>query len=104
MKKIVQECSNCRYFMSGEEWRECRKLSPSQMWPDGTGINGLWPSVLEGDWCGEWAERFALNFGSNDPDRVHYIEPWQVGQKPVLEIIVGVDGNKSIFTPREETK
>lgn len=50
---MKEECKNCRYRFdgvyedeNGVTMDECRRFPP--------GLDG-WPTIGNGDWCGEWA-------------------------------------------------
>lgn len=58
-------CENCRYFApEGSGAGECRRHAPapaavrhSRGREDNTiGIEGWWPNVSDGDWCGEFEQ------------------------------------------------
>jgi len=55
----VDRCSNCQYFdrqAKGTGVGQCRRAAPalSPINAKSYMIEGVWPTVRDDDWCGEW--------------------------------------------------
>ena len=56
---IVDHCSNCQFFdrpNKGQGVGQCRRHAPSLSPINAKAymIEGVWPTIREDDWCGEW--------------------------------------------------
>jgi len=60
----VDRCMNCQYYDrqadksdgKGPAWGQCRRTAPSLSPINAKSymIEGVWPTVRDDDWCGEW--------------------------------------------------
>jgi hypothetical protein len=60
----VDRCLNCQYYdrqaskadSKGTAWGQCRRTAPSLSPINAKAymIEGVWPTVRDDDWCGEW--------------------------------------------------
>lgn len=68
----VEECGNCRYCVK----KECHRHSPEGRGNLAEWLS-WWPTVMCGDWCGEWQEREIDVDEPEDPN-----DPWPSGIVP----------------------
>jgi hypothetical protein len=65
-RKAVEKCVACRFYDrndanvedKGVRWGKCRRTGP-MVHPTSAKaylVEGVWPSVRDDDWCGEWSE------------------------------------------------
>ena len=60
----MDRCTNCQYYDrqatkadgKGPAWGQCRRAAPSLSPINAKSymIEGVWPTVRDDDWCGEW--------------------------------------------------
>jgi hypothetical protein len=61
----VERCIGCRYYDRGKSRNpehgvlrrgQCRRMAPvlSPINVKGAAIEGIWPTIRDDDWCGEW--------------------------------------------------
>lgn len=60
-------CRTCRFYGEGKTATghligQCRRRAPQQFYGEGWCHNG-WPSVEDGDWCGEYIALLATDTG-----------------------------------------
>jgi hypothetical protein len=64
-ESIVDRCLNCQFYdrqanktdgKGGSAWGQCRRTAPmlSPINAKAYMIEGVWPTVRDDDWCGEW--------------------------------------------------
>lgn len=87
----MDRCLNCQYYdrqagkadSKGTAWGQCRRAAPalSPINAKAYMIEGVWPTVRDDDWCGEWkagARRAEPRIG----DLMHAGAPTQLSPQP----------------------